>query len=940
MSDTLRNPWSDGSSRIDDFCTSLDLTGGAFKSPLSLFNHEDSKLQQLDVFGHDLLEPEQLLEPITDTSSESQVDASADDPQNDTHSLGEDIGLLDRLSGDVVYKAPLRSWEGYQDRSHREPVSAYFSESEAKGFDAALAHHAAKHKVMSSGRLVRSDVFFQALCRLGLGWSSVFFRYNEQERKFERALGDFRVSGISFPVLNKAIDEMLQCGADMQRIRAFVRRNQVKTAELSALSTFSSAVAVVVYVLERQLSSQSKQAVSLLQIKSSFWRGGELASALANMADAVEKASSDAQVMSVIMGKAAYLTQRFGWIQHVMREVVIRVTEPWLGYLETWVGLRSEDPTLNELVTSGRGFAMLEHHEEKRRGAKSQSASLDYRYQSEQMPSFIPADQAQLIFESGRSLRLLKQSHPHHPLAGDVAIRNAEPPRLRCADSWTDIERIQKKAHDYEAVLRAEILKYNRGESAEQNVDIGPNSGIAEQNENYGTLDQTYDIFDIEDERHMTRLLTNPATFEEDNLGRLLNEAKNSDITMSESHNGFGPDLTSSVYMSLGPLLSSQALLIDFSCLHLLFKEHGIRNHLTLQWRFQLLGDGFFTSRLSSALFDPEMESGERKSGVVRSGVHTGLRLGSRDTWPPASSELRLVLIGLLSESHSAAEGSPNTEDSQHHREKELPGGLSFAVRELTTEDITKCKDPNAIQALDFLRLQYKPPSVLEIIITQQSLDKYDLLFKHSLRLIRMLSVVKGLMRDSTARNSLSGDTRNVFQRFRIDAQHFILAVSDYCFHVGVGSTWRLFQDTLSRIEYCLDRGDIDGTIEAAQSVPRLRDYHESILDEILFALFLSKRHVHAANLLESIFTMILNFAPISRMDGTQGVRQASESIVAQLYSAFRKQVSVFVGYLRSLDGGKASSSKSGGTGFASQSGPTSIFDHLLVRLDLNGYYR
>lgn len=253
-----------------------------------------------------------MLEPITDTSSESQIDASADDPQNDTYSLGEDIGLLDRLSGDVVYKAPLRSWETYQDQSHREPVSAYFSESGAKGFDAALAHHAGKHKVISSERLVRSDVFFQALCRLGLGWSSVFFRYNQQERRFERALDDFRVSGVSLPVLNKTIDEMLQCGTDMQRTRAFVRRNHVKTAELSALYTFSSAVAVVVYVVERQLSSQSKQAVSLLQIKSSFGRGGELASALANMVDAVEKATSDAQVMSVVMGKAAYLTQRFG----------------------------------------------------------------------------------------------------------------------------------------------------------------------------------------------------------------------------------------------------------------------------------------------------------------------------------------------------------------------------------------------------------------------------------------------------------------------------------------------------------------------------------------------------------------------------------------------------------------------------------------------------
>src|SRR5699024_6984837 len=110
VSDTLRAHGLAEARELTILALSLsDLTGSAFKNPLSLFDHEDSKLQQLDVSGHDLLEPEQLLEPMTDTSSESQVDASADDPQNDSYSLGLDIGLLDRLSGDVVCKSPLRS---------------------------------------------------------------------------------------------------------------------------------------------------------------------------------------------------------------------------------------------------------------------------------------------------------------------------------------------------------------------------------------------------------------------------------------------------------------------------------------------------------------------------------------------------------------------------------------------------------------------------------------------------------------------------------------------------------------------------------------------------------------------------------------------------------------------------------------------------------------
>lgn len=911
-----------------------DLTDEFFKSPVGLFNIGGDKLHQLDIVGNELVsEPELLLEPITDSSSESQFEEHTTEPHDDTYKLKDDIGLLDRLNGDVSYKPPLQSWETYHDRSHNEPVSAYFSESGAKSFDAALAHHSAKEKVNIAGRLVRSDVFFQASIRLGLGWSSAFFRYNVETKKFERALDDVRVSGVSLPILNQITDELLQCGTDMQRIRTFVCSTSIKKVKLSALSTFASTAAVIIYTLERQLASQSSNVVSILQIKSLFSQGGELVNALAGMVDATEKVSSEAQIMSIIMQEAAYLSHRFGWIENLMREVVVRVTEPWLEHLEAWVGLRPETPMLNEMLVGGKGFALLERQEENGR-AKTGPASQHYKYQSDQMPSFIPDDQALLIFESGRSLRLLKQSHPQHPLA-DYMVCNAELPRLRCADSWTDIERIQMKAHEYESLLRMEILKYNRGERVDPEVSRGSTSETA-RSDNAGTLEGIYDLYDM-DEQRTTGLLTHPDSLQKDKLDLL-----NSDIGQFESHNRkFGPEMASSLYLSFAPLLSSQALLIDFSCLHVLFKEHKLRNHLTLQWRYQLLGDGFFVSRLSHALFDPEMESGERKSGVVRSGVHTGLRLGNRDTWPPASSELRLVLIGLLSESYNAAGGSSNMDDAQHHREKELPGGLSFAIRELTTEDIAKCKDPNAIQALDFVRLQYKPPSVLEIIITQQSLDKYDRLFKHLLRLLRMVSVVKSIVRDSTARNSLSGDTHNVFQKFRIHAQHFVLAVSDYCFHVGVGSTWKRFQDTLSRIEYCLDRGDIDSTIEAAHSVPRLRDYHEDILDEIIFALFLSKRHTQAAKLLESIFGTILVFAPISRMDGVKGVRQESEATVSHIYKTFRKQASAFVNYLRGLDGstGSAKSVGKADATFATRSGPTGVFDHLLSRLDINGYY-
>lgn len=914
----------------------LDLTGEFFKNPLKLFEkNDDSSPYQLNIFGTDPFESYQSSDATTDAASESQV-GNADHAQDDIQAL-EDIWSLDQLSRVPEYKPKLRSWENYYDPSFQEPISTSFSESGAKGFDAALSHQATTSGLEDSGRVVRNEIFFQALFRLGLGWNSIFFRYNHQKRRFEKDPIDIRISGVSLPTLNSMVDEIQQCGTDILRVRTFVCSNAVKSNELPALFTFASAAAVIVYTLETQISrhfANLNYSISLLRIKLLFQRCGELVGALVSMVDAVEKATSDAQAISIILDRAAYFSQRYVWMERLFNEMVIRVTQPWLNFVEAWIGLRSEEPTFVELMKSGRNFVELEHVEETWR-INSRPARIEYRYHPDQIPSLIPAEQAQLIFESGRSLRLLKRSHPQHPIVNNGILCSALPPRLHCAIAWPDIERIQSRAQEYEAKLRAEILKYNRGKIPENTADSFKSPDLANVD---GTFNNTYEMFDIDDRQHMTGLLASCSSVENDKLGLLL-DATSEQVDGNEG--SFGPELTSALYLSLAPVISSQALLIDFSCLHLLFKEHKIRDHLTLQWRFQLLGDGFFACRLSNVLFDPQMESGERRLGVMRSGVHTGLRLGSRDTWPPASSEIRLVLISLLSECYSADEDGHVTADTLEHDDKELPGGLSFSIRDLNDEELVKCKDPNAIEALDFLRLQYKPSSVLEIILTFHSLHQYDMLFKHLLRLLRMVSVVKGLIRDSTSRSSLVGDTRNIIQKFRIEAQHFVLAVSDYCFNIAIGSTWQRFQDTLSRIEHCLDKGDIDGTIEAAQSVPRLREFHENTLDQMLFALFLSKRHDQVAKLLESVFGTILAFAPFSKLDGVSGVRyeKGNEEAVVRLYASFRKRVGAFVRFLRQLDGGKSASSSKRSMGGSSGAGPMNVFEHLLVRLDMKRYY-
>ena len=919
----------------------LDIVTGVFDQSIRLFEKNDSILYELNVFGFDAVEPSLIHDTTIDTPKVVQGNHDDSDTKSSAREL-DNIWAPERIYEISNHKCQLQSWDGFLQEHFDEPASAYLSEYGARGFDAALAHEATANGLENSGRLVKPDVFYHSLFRLGLGWSSIFFEYNEQKRVFEKRLRDTRISGISLFTLDGMIQGILRCGSDIQKIRRFIRNSPAVSTQPVALSSLASVASVIVYSLEKQLSLRYSNEVSIIQIHILFQRCGDLVFALADIIDAAKKAKSEEGVISVVFEKCDNYVQRFTWMAEILHEVIDRVTRAWLTQVEIWVGLREETPA--SIGGNPQGFVGVDYSQDLNR-PRIEPRILKYFSNADSRPSFMPSEQAQLIFESGKGLHLLKQASPQHPIARNDILSSCHPPTLRYGFTWEDIERIQGQANEYEFRLRAEVLRHNQGDYSKLQADAAAGHTLLASEGDTATNDaaDTFELIDLDNTKHRTGLLAEDSSLEGDNLYKLLAEKDYLDLQASQHRDReFGPPLSAAFYLSLAPTLSSQARVIDYSCLHLLFKEHRLQYHLTLQWRFQLLGDGSFVTRLSHSLFDPEMESGERRSGVTRSSVRTGLRLGSRDTWPPASSELRLVLMGLLTECHAVNGYSPFGQSTQNNgKERELPGGLSFAIRELTGEELVKCRDPNAIEALDFLRLQYKPPAVLETIITARCLHKYDVLFKHLLRLTRMLSVVSGLVRDSTSRSSLSGECRNIFQKFRIDAQHFVIALCDYSFHTGVGFLWKRFEKTLSKVERYLDRGDIDGTIETAGSLCRLRDYHEEILNQMLFSLFLSKSHQQASKLLENIFTVILTFAPLSKLDGMGDTSHQTENAVSQLHATFRKQAGTFLRYLRSLDGGRMASKLRGRYTADSFSGSdaTSIFEQLLLRLDLKEYY-
>lgn len=917
-----------------------------------MFDQKESTIYQLNVFGTEPLEP---IDTPSSTSGSERTLIDSDD--EGVKKEFEDIWSLDDITKATDQPRTFKSWDAFPNQNFVEPVSAYLSEAGPRGYDAALNFQASNTGLENSGRVAQTDAFLDSLTRLGVGWDSNFFRFNEQTRRFDKELRDVRISGISLPALDGLIEGILRCGTNVRRARKFIHKNVTTSRTSSPSSSLAGALFILLYCFEEQVLRISKQKPSLLRLQMLFQRSGCLISVLVDLIGAIENAKSDAQAITSVFKRGDDFAIQYHWLADILHEIMSRVARPWMSLVETWIGLKPESSTLIELNNDGKSFVDAEYIDRiSSAGNKTQTA--EYFYRPDMMPSFVPLEQAESIFESGKNLRLLKSFHSDHPLARIDVLEDAVAPSLHCAASWEDIERTQKKVNNYENSLRKAILKYNRdGKYSGQHPSTVIDQDTQDERD-WKCIEDVFELIDFNQGDITTKVLARGSTLSEDKLYTMFAGSQCWDLdSIPASALTFGPPLSSSIYVSLAPLLSSQARLIDFSCLHLLFKEHKVRDHLMLQWRFQLLGDGLFTSELSHALFDPDMESGERKWGVARSGVSTGLRLGSRDTWPPASSELRLVLMGLLTDRDDVGIPPHTTSkkaDSSESKDKELPGGLSFAIRELAGEELVKCKNPNSVEALDFLRLQYNPPAVLEAVITPRSLDKYDRLFKHLLRITRMTSVVRGLIRDSTQRGSRISNTRSLTQRFRIESQHFILALGDYSFQVGVGIPWHRFEKTLTRIEEYIDRGDVDRTMETARSLHRLREQHEEVLDQILFSLFLSKKHSQAGKLLEDIFRTILSFATILQAEVTlddkrrsqQQHRDRNEKSIAQLHLTFRKQAGGFVRYLRGLDGVNATKTRAKhrnnspwASGGFSHTDATSVFDHLLLRLDMREYY-
>ncbi|CAI2162304.1 15879_t:CDS:2 [Funneliformis geosporum] len=395
--------------------------------------------------------------------------------------------------------------------------------------------------------------------------------------------------------------------------------------------------------------------------------------------------------------------------------------------------------------------------------------------------------------------------------------------------------------------------------------------------------------------------------------------------------------------------------LINASILSIFFHDLDLRAHLSVLRDFMLMGNGTFVSGLVDALFNDNVDHGVgvySANNNLGMGIGLGIRLNSRQTWPPVGIEWRMALKAVIVETILLEKKNLENRDSNETidawgKVNDLDNMLMFGIHNYEESEV--CSDPNALEALDFLYLDYKPPYPINVILSPNSLTKYNRLFTFLLRVLRMGTVIRHVYRlayerylydddDEAAEHSL------LVQKFRFEAQQFIIALHGYVFDVAISSTWTLFMKRLNKIakesefelprEHLWGRGsmsdtvsfldgqsdvfsignmdefedeeDDDGMGEGVKDLESLRAYHDHVLDRMLFQCLLKKKQEAIMKVLNRIFTVILTFANTLQRKRSRIIdlqkRQEYWNSIKDLYGKFRLYSAMLVKILKALD--------------------------------------
>ncbi|KAF9309585.1 hypothetical protein BG003_009597 [Podila horticola] len=616
--------------------------------------------------------------------------------------------------------------------------------------------------------------------------------------------------------------------------------------------------------------------------------------------------------------------------------------------------------TLQDLDPFGEFFVQSRHHWSWE-GSNNIILADPLDYEAEfQMTStlkpakFIDEDLAIMILEAGKELQILKEYCPRHPLL--IQDQGADGIGINWLYRHQDVLELRRKCDTSEIMASLSCL----GSSGSMDLDplgggfsgyLGltayePQSRLDPSLAGFFSFSPT-DLEAVEADftlacPHMMTFLLGPSM--PSTLGRANNRQE------ARLLDDLSP-LSVLAAQSLQYSIRYQASLIRTSVMSLYFHDLNLWGHLETMGRFMLMRDGVFLERLGEALFDESTGLLARTSAMATatasaldssvfmasSIVGQQERAAAQSIWPPRSGELEMTLRAVLLDSfqdstadvensdkqNSFAEASavdwmdvdrsvdmappedPEDVSEENVRRprrltvQELEDSLAFAVKNYD-EKIKIRRDMNALDALDFLYLDYKAPRPLRLLIfTPSALEKYTRLFTFQLQLARVGAVMKQVFSqlrlrqkylqsqgsDEDEYRSLQIIEMRALHRYRFEAQQIFSGLQAYISDDGIGTSWQMFMERLLAFQRktedrILNRQTMAGNDEEKEEtyfdmseedtdsqfqdssrlfdLASLQEYHDNILDQMLLQTLLKRKQAPILKLVRGILNCLL----------------------------------------------------------------------------------
>lgn len=674
-------------------------------------------------------------------------------------------------------KGGLLSWDKF-NHPHVKSPSVYLSEAGEAIWDAVAQQ---KQDTSQIGHLqyARLDLFIQATLNVLVGRGSRLFKWNHATHSFDCQLNPIAITALSSELTVGLCNTICECGSKFRTIQAFGESTAPKNATLFAMQ---SAFSQILHAFETNLQQNFVPRLTIMEILLVANKYTEVYKILHHIIVATLTSEDESDTLVTVMEYISKTWSSNALLRPMLTSLACRILEPSICDTQQRMNTAAIDSTNN---TDDWVLAAL-----------------------------LP--QENMILQEILRCLQVGRDNGIQMLSSINGV-----PLVRLARQWSDLIEIQRMADTLESELRNLSTKPSRS------------------------------FHDPINDRHLTEheisIHQNPfeINFEmgPSSLTSMRQDAvKNDDLShlvlavLANEHATVEPDLSpmQMLSISLSPILNTHHRVYSYALLRSVFLQENLVAHLEILFGYHLFADGSFAARLSSALFDANQYSAE---DLRKTGLSAGLRLETRDVWPPASSELRLVLMGLLSRP------SPDGNSAN------LSDAISFAIRDLSEDEMELCRDVRSVHALDFLRLTYSPPSrVLELIITPDVLDKYDRVFKFLLLLLRMHALSQTFMTTIVVRRAAPCADKQ-HHRFWLELHRFVKNLLDYVLNIAIkipmGKMFHLFH----QVHKSLQEDDYDACMSTTSGISHLCKIHEESLEDIVTALFLKKaqRKIYAA---------------------------------------------------------------------------------------------